>query len=59
MNKTNPCKHEKLEYLGSQPTLTKDETLFLFNCKNCDTTVGIIKKDILLILENTLKKLSK
>ncbi len=56
MNNIKPCKHEKLEYFGIQPTLNKNEPLFLFNCKNCNTTLSFSKKDMFLMLHNTFKK---
>jgi len=50
------CKHKNLSYLGPQETLNKKRTLYLFNCKDCGTTISIPEKNILEVLLKIVKK---
>ncbi|MBA7609454.1 hypothetical protein ES703_16645 [subsurface metagenome] len=50
------CKHKNLTYLGEQETLDKKRTLYLFNCKNCGSTITIPEKKILEVLLKIVKK---
>jgi len=39
------CLHRNLEYLGEQPVNGNGDTISLYNCKDCHTTLMIKKGD--------------
>ena len=36
----NPCKHQKLTFLGRQENVNSDVCLYLYNCNYCHTTIS-------------------
>lgn len=39
------CDHKNLEYLGIQKTKDPNVFLFLYNCKNCKSTLTVSSKN--------------
>ena len=43
------CDHKNIKYLGIQKTKEGDKKLYLYNCLNCHTTIGLDKKQVPLL----------
>ncbi len=48
------CKHKNLEWLGTQ-TMEAKKPLFLWNCKDCHTTISLTMKQLSEAIQKKLK----